>query len=134
MTGSCRNSRPASARSVAFRATGLLIAGVAVTAVAFSVPSAVIGGVGFAIGLVSGLPQLAVSLSRRTGESAVSLLTWGLRVACQASWLMYAILIGDLVVTISAAFLGACAVLVLGAELVRRPQAAVRAPVLAPTR
>jgi uncharacterized protein with PQ loop repeat len=103
--------------------------------VAFSVPSGVIGSIGFAIGLVSGLPQLIVSLTRRSGDSAVSLLTWGLRVACQAAWLMYAILIGDLVVTVSAAFLGISAALVVGAELIRRPRsAAVSTAVLAPTR
>lgn len=113
-----------SARSVAYRAGGLLAAALSVTVIAFVVPSGVIGGLGFAIGLVSGLPQLVVSLTRRSGESAVSLLTWGLRVACQASWLMYAILIGDMVVTVSAAFLGASAALVLGAELLRRPQPA----------
>ncbi len=120
-------------RSVGFRAAALLAAGVAVAVLAFSVPSGVIGGLGFAIGLVSGLPQLVVSLTRRSGESAVSLLTWGLRVACQAAWLMYAILIGDMVVTVSAAFLGASAALVLGAELVRRPQAALQRTALAPT-
>jgi len=124
-----------SARSVGYRATALLAAASSVTVIAFLVPSSAIGGLGFAIGLVSGLPQLLVSLSRRSGESAVSLLTWGLRVACQASWLMYAILIGDMVVTVSAAFLGACAALVLGAELVRRPQPApAPTPVLAPSR
>ena len=123
-----------SLRSVAFRATSLLAAALAVTVVAFIVPSGVIGGLGFAIGLVSGLPQLLVSLTRRAGESAVSLLTWGLRVACQASWLTYAILIGDMVVTVSAALLGASAALVLGAELLRRPQpATVPGAVLVPS-
>lgn len=123
-----------SARSVGYRASTLLAAALSVTVLAFLVPSSVIGGVGFAIGLVSGLPQLLVSLTRRSGESAVSLLTWGLRVACQASWLMYAILIGDMVVTVSAAFLGASAALVVGAELLRRPQPATApSPVLAPT-
>jgi uncharacterized protein with PQ loop repeat len=125
-----------SARSVRFRAAGLLLAGSVVTAVAFSVPSGVIGSIGFAIGLVSGFPQLVVSLARRSGECAVSLLTWGLRVACQASWLTYAILIGDTVVTVSAAFLGTSAALVLGAELARRPRAATLpapATALAPT-
>jgi len=123
-----------SARSVAYRAGALLAAALSVTVIAFIAPSGIIGSLGFAIGLVSGLPQLLVSLTRRSGESAVSLLTWGLRVACQASWLMYAILIGDMVVTVSAAFLGVCAALVLGAELLRQPQP-VTAPaaVLAPT-
>ena len=94
---------------------------------AFSVPVALVGTIGFAIGLVSGLPQLIVSLSRRGGESAVSVLTWVLRVACQLCWLLYAALIGDVVVTVSAAFLGTSAALVLLAETVRRP-----APALAP--
>ena len=124
-----------SARSVRFRAPALLAAALAVAVVAFSVPSGVIGGLGFAIGLVSGLPQLVVSLTRRSGESAVSLLTWGLRVACQAAWLSYAILIGDMVVTVSATFLGISAALVVGAELVRRPRAAaLPTAVLAPSR
>jgi len=123
-----------SVRSVGYRAIALFGAGAAVAVIAFLVPSGVVGGLGFAIGLVSGLPQLVVSLTRRSGESAVSVLTWGLRVACQASWLMYAILIGDMVVTVSAAFLGASAALVLAAELLRRPQpAAAPHAVLAPS-
>jgi len=116
-----------SVRTVPFRAAALLASAGAVAIVAFSVPVALVGTIGFAIGLVSGLPQLIVSLSRRGGESAVSVLTWVLRVACQLCWLLYAALIGDVVVTVSAAFLGASAALVLMAETVRRP-----APALAP--
>lgn len=110
-----------SSRSVGYRALALGAGAAALSVLAFLVPVAAVGLVGFAVGLVSGLPQLIVSLTRRAGDSAVSLLTWGLRVACQLSWLLYAVLIGDAVVTVSAAFLGLSAALVVIAETVRRP-------------
>ena len=125
-----------SLRSVPFRAVSLGASGAVLAVVAFLVPVTAVGLIGFGIGLVAGLPQIVVSLSRRAGDSAVSLLTWSLRIACQLCWLVYAVLIGDHVVTVSASFLGVCAVVVLSAELVRRPAAtpapAATSPVLIP--
>jgi uncharacterized protein with PQ loop repeat len=122
-----------SAASTGRRALGLLAGAGALGALAFVLPAAAIGGVGFAIGLISGLPQLVLSLTRRRGDSAVSLLTWALRVASQACWLFYAVVVGDPVVAVSAAFLLTSAALVLVVELVRQPATApAPAPVLAP--
>jgi uncharacterized protein with PQ loop repeat len=103
------------------RAATLLAAAVLLIALAGVLPPAVIGAIGFGVGLVSGLPQLVVSLRRRRGASANSLLTWVLRIVSQACWLAYAVAVGDAVVTVSASFLGASAALVVAAELLRRP-------------
>jgi uncharacterized protein with PQ loop repeat len=122
-----------SAASVGRRAIALLGGAGALAVVAFVLPAAAVGAIGFGIGLISGLPQLIVSLTRRDGDSAVSLLTWGLRVASQACWLFYALVVGDVVVSISAAFLLTSAALVLGTELLRRPaEVPAPAPALAP--
>jgi uncharacterized protein with PQ loop repeat len=116
------------------RAAALAGSAVVLLAAAFTLPAPAIGFVGFGIGMISGLPQIVVSLGRRTGDSAISLTTWALRVASQACWLFYALALDDLVVSISAAFLMSSAALVLVTELVRRDAVdAVPAPVLVTT-
>ena len=109
----------------------LLVAGAAgLITLALALPPALIGMVGLAIGLVSGVPQLLVSLRRRSAsgsddrsyDSAVSVLAWWLRVACQTCWLIYALMLGDDVVAVSAAVLLTTAALVLAVESsARRP-------------
>jgi uncharacterized protein with PQ loop repeat len=107
--------------SVARRALLLASGGAALTAAAFLLPPAGVGFVAFGIGLVSALPQTVMSLRRRDGESAVSVLTWALRVASQACWLAYALARHDLVVTISASFLLTSALVIIATELARQP-------------
>lgn len=111
------------------RVRGALLATAAVTIAGLSpmLPAAALGSVGFGIGLFSGIPQLVASLTRRTGgPSAVSVPTWMLRAASQACWLTYALLLSDAMVTVSAVYLLASALLVVVAELAR-PTARVRA-------
>lgn len=117
--------------SQASRGAALVAGAALLTAAAFVLPPAAVGLVGLAIGLVSGIPQLVVSLSRRATDSAVSLLAWALRIACQSCWLFYAIVIGDAVVTLSASFLLTNAALVLAAELMPRRTSGARVPVRA---
>lgn len=120
------------------RATYLLLCGGVITTAAFTVPPTALGFGGFALGLVSALPQTAKSLSRHSAVSGVSLPSWALRVASQSCWLFYALIRHDLVVTISACFILTNAVLLIGIELARRSApvpapAAAAEPVLAGT-
>jgi uncharacterized protein with PQ loop repeat len=110
------------------RALALGTAGTLIGVLAFVAPADVIGGIGGAIGVVSGLPQLVRSVRRTAAVSAVAPLTWALRVASQASWLTFAVLLHDLVVAFSAVFLLTNALLVLVFETVRRPAAVIAAP------
>jgi uncharacterized protein with PQ loop repeat len=103
------------------RALGLAAAGGLLCVLALVAPPAVIGTIGGAIGVVSGLPQLVRSARRASAVSAVSPLTWGLRGASQASWLSFALLVHDRVVALSATFLLTNALLVLLLETTRRP-------------
>ena len=103
------------------RALGLGAAAASVGVLAYLAPPAVIGTVGGLIGVVSGLPQLVRSLRRSGAQSAVSPLTWALRVASQAAWLSYGLMLHDLVVVFSATFLLTNALLVLLLETTRRP-------------
>jgi uncharacterized protein with PQ loop repeat len=103
------------------RALALTGAGGLIALLAFVSPPALIGAVGGAIGVVSGLPQLVRSLRRTAAVTAVSPLTWGLRVASQAAWLTFAVLLHDLVVAFSATFLLTNALIVLLLETLRRP-------------
>jgi uncharacterized protein with PQ loop repeat len=121
-----------SAYPVGTRAAGLVGGGSALVAAAWTLPAAALGLVAFGIGLVSAIPQTVTSLGRRRGESAVSLLTWVLRVASQGCWFFYAVVLHDRVVTISAAFLLLNALVILVAERVRRAVPAP-APALATT-
>jgi uncharacterized protein with PQ loop repeat len=111
--------------SASLRALALVGAAVLIGSLGYFAPPAVIGSVGGAIGVVSGLPQLVKSVRRTAAASAVSAATWALRVASQASWLTYGVLLGDLVVVFSALFLMTNALLVLGLETTRRPAAVV---------
>lgn len=115
----------------AARALGLATVGTLIGVLALVAPAAAIGSLGGAVGVVSGLPQLARSLRRTTAVSAVSSLTWGLRVVSQASWLSFGLLLHDLVVVFSATFLLANALLVLLLETTRGPAAAVEPVALA---
>jgi uncharacterized protein with PQ loop repeat len=107
--------------TAARRALGLAAAGVAIGVLALLAPPGVIGAVGGVIGVVSGLPQLARSIRRTAAVTAVSATTWALRVASQASWLSYGLLLQDWVVTASATFLMTNALVILLLETVRRP-------------
>jgi uncharacterized protein with PQ loop repeat len=108
----------------AVRAFGLAATAALLGGLAAVVPPAVIGSIGGLIGVVSGLPQLVSSLRRTAAASAVSPLTWALRVASQASWLSYGLMLHDLVVAFSAVFLLTNALAVLLLETARRPSAA----------
>src|SRR4051794_1414038 len=105
------------------RALGLAWCAALAGVLALVAPPAVLGAVGGLLGLFSGLPQLARSMRRRAGVSAVSPLTWALRVDSQASWLSYGLMLRDLTVALSATFLLTNALLVLLIETVRRPVA-----------
>jgi uncharacterized protein with PQ loop repeat len=121
-----------SSTSVALRALGLGASAAALLAGAIFLPPTVIGIVGFLLAAVSGVPQIVVSLTRRVQTSAVSALTWVLRIASQACWLFYALVLRDVVVAVSASFILASAALVLVAVRARRPAAVpVPDPVLA---
>jgi uncharacterized protein with PQ loop repeat len=113
--------------STAVRAIGLGATGTVIGLLALIAPAAALGALGGVIGVVSGLPQLIRSLRRTTAASAVSPLTWALRVASQASWFSYGLLVHDLVVVFSASFLLTNALLVLLLETVRGPAPAVDA-------
>jgi len=93
----------------------------ALIGLAFVLPPAALGFVAFGIGLVSALPQLARSLAGRAGaESGVSVLSWLLRAASQVAWLSYALALHDVVVTISASFILASALVLVLIESSRR--------------
>jgi uncharacterized protein with PQ loop repeat len=112
---------PSTASTVA-RAFGLVVAGSVIGGLAVVLPPPLIGLLGFAIGLVSGLPQIAQTLARNRAESsAVSLLAWWLRAGSQACWLGYALVLHDVTVLVSAAFLLTSALVVVAGELARRP-------------
>lgn len=111
-----------SAAAVRTRAAGLAGCAVVLGLLAAVAPAPVLGAGAFAIGMVSAVPQIARSLAPRVdGGSAVSLLTWSLRVASQACWFGYAFVIGDLTVMVSAAFLLSTALVVVSTELARQP-------------
>jgi uncharacterized protein with PQ loop repeat len=107
------------------RALGLAGAATLVGLVAFVAPATAIGALGGAIGVISGLPQLVRSVRRTAALSAVSPVTWALRVASQTAWFSYGLMLDDLVVVFSAAFLLTNALLVLLLETTRRPAAVV---------
>jgi uncharacterized protein with PQ loop repeat len=108
------------------RARALRIAGPVAVLIGLAVliPADALGFVAFGIGLVSALPQLVRSLAGRAGtESGVSVLSWLLRAASQVAWLIYAIALHDVVVTISASFILASALVLVLIESARRPGA-----------
>jgi uncharacterized protein with PQ loop repeat len=110
-----------SATSVPVRAMRLAGPALAIAGLAVVLPSAGLGFLAFAIGLFSALPQTIRSLRRRSQDaSAVSVLAWVLRVASQACWLIYAVALHDIAVTVSASVLLSSALLIITTEL-RRP-------------
>jgi len=113
----------------AARAVRFGLPAVALIALAWVLPASVIGMTAFAIGLVAALPQLVRSFADdRSAASAVSVSAWVLRGASQVSWLAYALLMGDIVVAISAIVgLVGSAVLVVN-ERQRPPAVAVLVP------
>jgi uncharacterized protein with PQ loop repeat len=118
-----------SSLSVAARAALLAVAMSAVVTFAMLTPQHAPGMLGFGIGIFSVLPQLRASFSRSfTGPSAVSIPTWVMRTASQASWLAFAIITGDIVVLISAVWTMSVNAAVLSAELRRARRAADLTP------
>lgn len=86
------------------RAWILIASATSVLVVAWNAPPHVPGYIGFSFGLVSSWPQLYDSIGnwRRRVTSGVSIPTWLLRVASQASWLAYGLGTHDTPVTIGA--------------------------------
>jgi uncharacterized protein with PQ loop repeat len=81
------------------------------------VPAAITVSVAIAIGLSSSIPQVLQSLRRSAhARSAVSLSTWWMRVASQACWLAFALIVHEWVVLVSALFTETCNVMVLVTE------------------
>ncbi len=113
-----------SAISVARRAARLATAAAAIATLAAVLPPTSIGFLGFGIGLFSAVPQLIKSM-RRPGHqlSAVSVPAWVLRGISQACWLFFAVVVGDLAVTISASFILTSSALLVVCELGRRDAA-----------
>lgn len=112
-----------SALSVGLRAALLAASGLGLVALAVLASSAAIGFVAIGIALVSSTPQSVKSVLRRGATvSAVSPMSWVLRVASQLCWLLYALTVHDVRVVISAIVLLVNAVVVLVAETTRRTE------------
>jgi uncharacterized protein with PQ loop repeat len=111
-----------SALGVPARVVRLGLPALALIGLAAFVPPSLIGLAAFAIGIVAASPQLVKSLTgERSAVSAVSVPAWVLRGASQVTWLAYALILHDVVVTVSATFgLVSSAVLVIS-EIQRRP-------------
>ncbi|MCW2528065.1 MAG: hypothetical protein JWM76_2925 [Pseudonocardiales bacterium] len=103
------------------RAVAIALPAAVLIALAATTPPTALGFVAFGIGIVSMLPQTLRSL-RSTGDevSAVSVLTWILFGVSQACWLIYALVVHDLVVTISACWIMASALAIVSSELRQR--------------
>ena len=101
-----------------------LLGGTAVVlvAIAFLLPADMVGYFAFAIGLFSGLPQLADSIANWRGHinSGVSVSAWALRIGSQSCWLAYAIGTSDLAVGISACVVLSTAIAMVFLELSAR--------------
>ncbi len=111
-----------SAISAPGRALRLSVPALAIVGLATVLPPASIGFLAFGIGLVSALPQTVESLTRpRQATSAVSVPAWLLRGASQVAWLVYALVLHDLTITISATFILASSLLLVASERRRRP-------------
>jgi uncharacterized protein with PQ loop repeat len=111
-----------SAAAVPVRALGLLLPALLLGVLAAVAPPGIIGAVAFGMAVVSGVPQTMRSLGRRGDVvSAVSLPSWLLRVGSQAAWLFFAVAVHDATVMVSAIFILSNALLVIVAELARRP-------------
>jgi uncharacterized protein with PQ loop repeat len=108
----------APARLAAPLRAALLAAGLsAYVLLARVVPADGVVAIAIGIGLMSSIPQVRQSLRRSAHErSAVSLSTWWMRVASQACWLSFALLVHDWVVLVSAIFTETCNVTILVTE------------------
>jgi uncharacterized protein with PQ loop repeat len=111
-----------SARAVGARAAGLLAAALVLVGLAVVAPVEVIGALALGGALVSSVPQTIKSLARKDAtQSAVSPLSWVLRIASQSCWLAYALAVHDTTVTVSAIVILSNAIVVLVRETTRRP-------------
>jgi uncharacterized protein with PQ loop repeat len=111
-----------SAAGLSARVVGLLVPALVLSAFAALAPTVAIGVAAFGMAVVSGVPQTVRSLNRRGDKiSAVSLPSWLLRVASQASWLFFGIVIHDFTVVMSATFILSNALIVVASEVARRP-------------
>lgn len=100
-----------------WRAAGLAGAALVLVLVASVVPPTAVGFVAFGIGIVSTLPQTLRSVfAPRAAVSAVSVPTWLLYAASQVCWLIFALLVHDLVVLISAVFILTSSLVVVVSE------------------
>jgi uncharacterized protein with PQ loop repeat len=103
------------------RGVGIGLPALVLVALATVLPPTALGFLAFSLGIVSMLPQTVRSLRRRAGEvSAVSVPTWVLFGLSQACWLIYALAVHDLVVTISACWILASSGAISGSELRQR--------------
>jgi uncharacterized protein with PQ loop repeat len=111
------------------RAIAIALPALALVALATVLPPTALGFIAFGIGIVSMFPQTVRSLRRAAGEvSAVSVATWVLFGVSQACWLVYALVVDDLVVTISACWILASALVISSSELRQRRRFAPRDP------
>jgi uncharacterized protein with PQ loop repeat len=111
------------------RLAGMVGAAAALVALALLTPSAVIGAIAVGMALVSSVPQTITSLARRDAAvSAVSPMSWVLRIASQSCWLAYALAVSDATVMVSAIVILSNAILVLVRETTRRPASAAPDP------
>jgi uncharacterized protein with PQ loop repeat len=108
--------------SRAHRALGLAAAGGATLAVAFVVPTPLVGYLAFGVGLASMWPQVWESVVTNRGATAagVSLTSFTVKGASQLTWLGYALLAHDLPVTISAVTALVATLVVIAVEAGRR--------------
>jgi uncharacterized protein with PQ loop repeat len=103
--------------AVPARATVLAVGLAAYVWLASVVPAGVVVCIAIAIGLTSSIPQVLQSLRRSAhSRSAISLSTWWMRVASQACWLAFALLVHEWVVLVSSLFIEICNVTVLVTE------------------
>jgi uncharacterized protein with PQ loop repeat len=115
-----------SARTVRARAAGLLAAAFVLVLLAVVAPVEVIGAIALSGALVSSVPQTITSLTRKDAtRSAVSPLSWVLRIASQTCWLTYALALHDVTVTVSAIVILSNAIIVLVRETTRSAAGAV---------
>lgn len=120
------------ARPTSGQRAALLAAGAAtMVCLAAVLPADSLGYVAFGFGLVSSWPQTVESVARARsgGQSAVSVSAWVLRAASQLCWLIYALVLHDLPVTIAASVTLTSALALVVAET--RHQALSRAAVSA---
>lgn len=113
------------------RAACLFLAALPLVATAIWAPPEYLGFLALAVVMASSWPQTLQSLIRTDrAASAVSLGAWAMRAASQVAWLFYALVMGDVPVTVGAIVTLTSALLLLAAETRRRsaPQVTVDEP------